>query len=298
MNILREKTKSKYEDSIYYTNENVKVYVDKQLKRMEDIKNSLEIHQFLKDEIERTINFEDPEANTPEAFKSFIKKLVDIEIENYVRPDLGKRKTKRRKLHDDDDDDYYYVPNITPVAVEESKNDEMVINGIPTIRDPYGDSNRVYLAASKLGPNVGLGLFAKIDFNIDDYICAYLGEIVPTDRNKEFDSDYRLEYNKEWTIDSTDPHSCYGRYPNDPILKNLVNARLSNRRKVIEACVKATKPIKAGDEILVEYGDNYWKSKKFFKLSHKLQRVLLNRNDKEYKESINDLKPQIGGKLR
>ena len=300
MNKLREKTKLKYKDSIYYKDKKVKKYVDKQLDKMKDIKNSLEIHQFLTHNIELTINFVEPESgirgNTPEVFTSFISKIVNDEIKEYVQPDLGKRKTKRRKLHDDDDDDDD-VPNITPVAVEESKNNKMFINGIPVINDPYGDSNRVYLAASKLGPNVGLGLFAKIDFKKDDDICAYIGDRVPTERYEEFDSDYRLEYNKTWTIDSTDPHSCYGRYPNDPILINLVNAKLSKRMKKIEAFVKATKSIKAGDEILVAYGDEYWKSKKFFMLSTNLQRVILNRNNSEYKEIINKLKPKIGGKL-
>ena len=68
-----------------------------------------------------------------------------------------------------------------------------------------------------------MGLFPKINFKDNDYICAYVGYVVGTEPYKEFDSDYRLEYSAEYTIDSSDPQSCYGRYANDPIKKSSIN---------------------------------------------------------------------------
>jgi hypothetical protein len=213
---------------------------------------------------------------------------------------------------DDENIHTTHVPNNTRTnvrhinltePVEETKDDEYN-NGIPIINEHYStidnvyDSDRVYLAPFKLGPNAGLGLFAKIDFEFDDYICAYVGNIVPTEPDKEFDSDYRFQYNKKYTIDSTDSQSCYGRYANDPIKIASINATLGPRRDVVEACVRATKSIKKDLDIFISYGDDYWKSKQFFKLPINLQKTLLRRNGSEYKEYINTLKSKMWAKLR
>lgn len=112
-----------------------------------------------------------------------------------------------------------------------------------------------------------------------------------TEQYKEFDSDYKLQYDKQFTIHSTDIHSCYGRYANDPIKNTLVNARLTNRNNVVE--VRATKSIKAGKEIFISYGDDYWKSKQLFKLPINLQKLILRRNDSEYKDYISNLQTLV-----
>jgi hypothetical protein len=154
------------------------------------------------------------------------------------------------------------------------------------------DREKVYISPSTLGQDTGLGLFAKKQFKVNDYICSYLGNIIPTDTENDYESDYVLMYDNTHSIDSDDPASCYARYANDAITSSKINSRFSVRRGVIALCLRATKTIKAGDEIFVSYGDDYWKCDKFFYLPANLQKTLLRRNadDTTYKARIDSLR--------
>ncbi len=44
---------------------------------------------------------------------------------------------------------------------------------------------------------------------------------------------------------------------NDPIKNVSINARLTNRKNVVKACVRATKSIKKASEIFISYLDDY-----------------------------------------
>ena len=109
--------------------------------------------------------------------------------------------------------------------------------------------------------NVGNGLFARIDFKKGDIICCYDGILIETDiaQHPSHISDYIWKYNKTWSIDASNPSSCYGRYVNDAIKVSKINAKIKNVKQVIQAQLVATKKIKAGEEIYVSYGESYWK---------------------------------------
>lgn len=194
--------------------------------------------------------------------------------------------------HDSDSDD-------ASISDSDSEEYEGILGrrtrkvGIPVIESNVTndvDRENVYISPSTLGPNAGLGLFAKKQFKVNDYICSYLGTIIPTDTENDFESDYVLKYDNTYSIDSDDPSSCYARYANDAITSSKINSRFSVRRGVIALCLRATKTIKAGDEIFVSYGDDYWKCDKFFHLPVNLQRTILRRNDLNYKARIDSLR--------
>ena len=60
-------------------------------------------------------------------------------------------------------------------------------------------------------------------------------------------------------IDAIMETSCYGRFSNDPIDDDLVNAKISWNGSV--AVLEALVDIAEGDEIFVSYSRGYWKER-------------------------------------
>jgi hypothetical protein len=215
--------------------------------------------------------------------KAYIIKYLENSLKNREVIDL---------THDSDSD------NASISDSDSDKYDGVLGPRTKKVRIPVIESNatndadreNVYLSSSTLGPNAGLGLFAKKQFKVNDYICSYLGTIIHTDTENDFESDYVLKYDNTHSIDSDDPTSCYARYANDAITSTKINSRFSVRRGVIALCLRATKTIKTGDEIFVSYGDDYWKCDKFFHLPDNLQKTILRRNNAEYKARIDRLR--------
>lgn len=110
----------------------------------------------------------------------------------------------------------------------------------------------------------GLGLFAVEDFKKDDLIVPYEGEFIDEEElNRRYGDDtakYALQINKDLYIDSACSRGT-GAFINQAQTKAKNNARLSKfpgRRTIApHASVRAIKSIKAGDEIFVDYGDEY-----------------------------------------
>ena len=103
-------------------------------------------------------------------------------------------------------------------------------------------------------PGVGLGLFAAKDFKKDTKVVDYKGEVM----DHPSGGDYVLEINPHRFIDAR--KSIYaGGFANTLRKgdKGTLNSKLTSYRS--EGRIKSTKPIKAGKEVLVAYGRNYWK---------------------------------------
>jgi hypothetical protein len=131
------------------------------------------------------------------------------------------------------------------------------------------DRGRVYISNSlirnRMGEHVGKGLFAKTFLPKDSIICSYWGKVVKTSvaKSDSYNSDYVLQCSPEWSIDSKNKLSCYGRYCNDPIFPDQVNADLvgedtDGERTGVIGYVQAIKDIQEGEEIYVSYGIGYW----------------------------------------
>lgn len=122
----------------------------------------------------------------------------------------------------------------------------------------------VYIKDSEIvnqdGNSAGLGLFSGNIFKKGQHIADYKGLLIETDIaiDNNYSSDYIVKYDDEWAIDAQDPLSCYGRYANDPIYKEMINAKIVLKDDKIEAELIATKKIYINDEIYISYGEDYW----------------------------------------
>ncbi|MBA3706253.1 MAG: SET domain-containing protein [Bacteroidetes bacterium] len=119
--------------------------------------------------------------------------------------------------------------------------------------------------ASKI-PKAGKGLYTKRDIKKGERFVEYLGEII-TDKecNKRAENDqygYVFYINKQKCIDAHHTPEALARYANDA--KGLVKIKGINNNSSYEVWknrgwITAEKNIKAGSEIFVSYGAEYWR---------------------------------------
>ena len=121
----------------------------------------------------------------------------------------------------------------------------------------------------------GLGLFARKEIEAGEPITSYPGKMLT---KKEVDEKYPggitaqcvlCDDDKQSSLclDAGETTSGYGRFANSPYgsgkdinAKFDVKVKMSqgkNKRKILGAKIVATKPLKKGDEILVDYGADY-----------------------------------------
>jgi hypothetical protein len=102
----------------------------------------------------------------------------------------------------------------------------------------------------------GLGLFATEPIAKRALIVEYTGRRIPTAAAQEIErrrgSKYMFEINSRWTIDGSD-RSNLGRYVNHACKPNA-EAELVRGRMMC----RAIKNIAAGDEITIDYGEEYF----------------------------------------
>lgn len=114
-------------------------------------------------------------------------------------------------------------------------------------------------------PNAGKGLFAKKEYDVDDYICKFTGDYIDADELKRRDiggarSAYFIYIDDDTTLDVYNS-KCFAKYANDAegfkkIRGKRNNAALTQSGKTIY--IRAIKHINPGDEIFVGYGKDYW----------------------------------------
>jgi SET domain-containing protein len=120
---------------------------------------------------------------------------------------------------------------------------------------------------SKL-PNAGKGLFTLKEIKKGEFVCEYEGELITwneainrNDKNIGKGA-YFYYINSKNVIDAWASKKTFGRYANDaaglvkvPGLRN--NSTYFEKGKKV--FIKATRNIKAGEEIFVSYGRSYWR---------------------------------------
>ncbi len=124
------------------------------------------------------------------------------------------------------------------------------------------DENQLEVKTSTI-PNSGKGLFTKTDIPKDTRIVEYTGRISSWKDadHQDGNNPYIFYINKNHVIDgSSDPDSL-GRYANDARgltkIKGITNNAIFEKDK-LRVYIKAAKKIKAGSEIFVGYGKDYW----------------------------------------
>ena len=128
----------------------------------------------------------------------------------------------------------------------------------------------LYLKKSLI-PGAGKGLFVKNDIKRGEIVCEYEGEIIPWSvcekRADEGYEGYVFFITKNKCIDAYFTKDAIGRYANDAKgigrvegLRNNAQYEIKTRQGEKRVFIVATKTIKANDEVLVDYGKDYWKN--------------------------------------
>jgi uncharacterized protein len=104
-------------------------------------------------------------------------------------------------------------------------------------------------------PGKGIGLFAAIDYKPGDFIIEYVGKPISTELADTLTTRYLFDLENGTTIDGSPRHNT-ARYINHSCDPNCeVEADQKQNRLFIMAC----EPIKAGEELSIDYGDEYYK---------------------------------------
>jgi uncharacterized protein len=116
-------------------------------------------------------------------------------------------------------------------------------------------------------PGAGKGLYTKRDIKKGERFVEYLGEIITDaecDRRAEEHDQYGYIFyiSKKKCVDAYHTPNELARYANDAKGLTKVKGITNNCCYTVyknSGWIKAEKNIKAGDEILVSYGAEYWK---------------------------------------
>ena len=141
-------------------------------------------------------------------------------------------------------------------------------------------------------PGAGKGLFTKRDIKKGERIVEYLGEIITEaecDRRAEKDQyGYIFFINKSRCIDAFHTPEAIARYANDAKGLSRIKGLNNNCCYSIyqnRGWIEAEKNIKAGSEILVSYGAEYWREIRYnIKLDAEKVKKLVNEKDRSKKE--------------
>jgi hypothetical protein len=129
--------------------------------------------------------------------------------------------------------------------------------------------DRVHIKLSQASPDAGKGAFATIPFGIDDTICAYFGDpsirLTPRQaQSPNYISDYVLVIDHV-AIDAQDRKTLrilsgagYINEAFDEHRANCIFLRRGNRIVVV-----ATRDIQPGEELLILYGELYWRTSRW-----------------------------------
>lgn len=110
----------------------------------------------------------------------------------------------------------------------------------------------------------GKGLSVTRDVPTDGVITEYTGDLVPV-RGDDGEADefqgsaYVLELTRTLALDAARSNTAEGRMVNDPTGSGKqANARFCINQRAKTVTLRATRPLKKGDEVFVSYGDSYW----------------------------------------
>ena len=126
---------------------------------------------------------------------------------------------------------------------------------------------RIRIAPSQIR-GAGNGLYLMEDAEADEWIARYSGDpLTKAECDRRQKSHYRVQVHKNLFLDAADPKHFEGRNINDArFSKFKVNARFS-AGYTTNICsttgfywvrIYATRKIKAGEEIFISYGDDFW----------------------------------------
>lgn len=113
-----------------------------------------------------------------------------------------------------------------------------------------------------------MGLYLEEDAKAGDWIARYIGDpLTKAECDRRGSSHYRLQVHKNLYLDAADQRHFEGRYINDARnSRHKINARFAANYRTntcsttgfVWVRIYATRAIKAGEEIFLDYGDAFW----------------------------------------
>ncbi|MFA5169304.1 MAG: SET domain-containing protein-lysine N-methyltransferase [Candidatus Paceibacterota bacterium] len=100
--------------------------------------------------------------------------------------------------------------------------------------------------------SAGLGLYAKTPLKRGEFIIEYAGKLLTAKEANRKGGKYLFEINSRWTIDGSE-RSNFARYINHSCCPNCEAYIVGKKVKI-----RATKNIKAGEELSYDYGKDYF----------------------------------------
>jgi SET domain-containing protein len=121
-------------------------------------------------------------------------------------------------------------------------------------------------------PGTGKGVFTKVDIEKETIVTEFTGEkishTVALGRFILKESHSLLYLNKTYSIDSLKDKECIATYINDANGPAKLPGTKNNTAIIVargRLFVIAKRNIKAGEELFINYGINYWKAFKHYK---------------------------------
>lgn len=121
-------------------------------------------------------------------------------------------------------------------------------------RGRSGASTSARFTVKRARKGAGLGLFAEVPFKKDDFIIEYKGKRVPNDVADDLGTKYLFEVGEHWTIDGSSRKNI-ARYINHSCKPN---AEAEEDEDELRIRFYAKKKIQPGDELTIDYGDEYF----------------------------------------
>jgi len=121
----------------------------------------------------------------------------------------------------------------------------------------------LYLAPSSLGDHAGTGLFANKDFEAGETITKYGGKLLDEKEYDQTESVYGIQVGNGKVRDASSTQSGLGRWVNDARDRDINNATLvKDEDDTTKIIVVAERNIEKGEEILADYGKQFWNKHK------------------------------------
>ena len=213
-------------------------------------KNSKEAvkHNTKSDTGKKKIHFDDIEENSKQLSKS-----------DDIKPKIVSRNTKLVKSKAGK------LNEIKTIDVAESPKKGNNINIVFKHDDGNEYTNntnyKLTLKKSKIR-GAGLGVFADEDIPDGKLLSNYDGKLVRRSKN-DFDPDYSMEINDRYVIDGSEYPRPLTSMINDTYgTKKVYNCEFLVREKEKVVQILTIKPIAKGDELYIDYGGDYWTSRK------------------------------------
>uniref|UniRef100_A0A6C0EB79 SET domain-containing protein n=1 Tax=viral metagenome TaxID=1070528 RepID=A0A6C0EB79_9ZZZZ len=108
--------------------------------------------------------------------------------------------------------------------------------------------------------NAGLGVFSQVNIDNKVVIGEYDGKLVKS--TDKYNADYTMQITEKIYVDGSKYPRPFTSMINDTYKTNFKhNCEFVIREKKQKVLIRTIRPIKKGDELYIDYGEEYWTSR-------------------------------------